>query len=557
MARRFLNQGTYGCVYAPAFTCENPDPGVNERVSKVFKTNRANVDPRTFYAAFESEQRILDRVATYLNIIDPAEDYYIYKYHVCKFKKSTHLAAIEATCKDNDSIFKPRPEDNHIWALNYSKGGEDLFTILKRNGLNLEHFKMLLTQLKNVIQGIHLLNKTGIYHLDIKTGNIIFQNDVFKIIDFGLCKKLNRTNRLSDLFRKMYDTCWPVETILLAKTPSPEVIEKHVVEYNSSRYITQLKTMFRNVKTDLPVTRPAVKKIYDGIDVWGFGLMLTEVYRKMPNTSEFTAIKSDLATMIGKILTGARLTSGGALKAYEEFVTSFLPSPLQELHIKMNRVNKDRTDRQTMEMKRLYLENISEVSKRGHLRSFVITRTLHLFNTIVPNKFIWESKKNLFYHGTSSNWFGEDFKFIENPNVKINMWKFCKNHSIEILHDKEQILKVFEYFQYCTGKLQDSTAIRSNLENVTIVYLKDGGYILIRPSLNPSFYDFMGMTFALRYTKDTVLSELDKIKHLIQVAFTLSKGAPALKQELECGMKRKAACLEAPSVWISKKKIME
>ena len=35
------------------------------------------------------------------------------------------------------------------------------------------------------------MNQNNIVHLDIKPGNILFQDDAFKYIDFGITRKMN------------------------------------------------------------------------------------------------------------------------------------------------------------------------------------------------------------------------------------------------------------------------------------------------------------------------------------------------------------------------------
>ena len=43
-AHIFKGQGTYGCIYEPAFRCKIRDPNGGERVSKIFKTHKEAIE---------------------------------------------------------------------------------------------------------------------------------------------------------------------------------------------------------------------------------------------------------------------------------------------------------------------------------------------------------------------------------------------------------------------------------------------------------------------------------------------------------------------------------
>ena len=323
----FINQGSYGCVYSPAFNCEDPDPiPAGNRVTKIFKTDRTEMNPHNFYKNYKTERTLLKAITDLLGQIDPNEDYYVYKFHTCKFKLAENIAKITRTCKNQKTIFKSPPGLTDIWGLNFSKGDRDLKNIIDTlNPADISQYLALLNQLGNVITGIHKLNENGIYHLDIKPGNIIIQNNVLKIIDFGLCKKLTQTNRLQSIFLSIYEY-WPIETLWLATPITPNSIFDHMVNYE-----THLTNTFRTVKVDftsvnITLPPPPVPlldtdhQIYNIIDVWSFGIILYEVYNKMPATQEFRNLKKNLEIMIKSLLSGPRKKSPEALQWYTAFL---------------------------------------------------------------------------------------------------------------------------------------------------------------------------------------------------------------------------------------------
>jgi tousled-like kinase len=66
--------------------------------------------------------------------------------------------------------------------------------------------------------------KTKIIHYDLKPANIIFHHGMVKVIDFGLCKKMESEDTKIDLTSQGVGTYWylPPETFF----PNPEISSK-------------------------------------------------------------------------------------------------------------------------------------------------------------------------------------------------------------------------------------------------------------------------------------------------------------------------------------------
>lgn len=64
----------------------------------------------------------------------------------------------------------------------------DIYQLIKKAQFNESQIRFYGKQLAEGLQYMHSLN---IIHRDIKLGNLLIQNDILKIADFGLAVKLN------------------------------------------------------------------------------------------------------------------------------------------------------------------------------------------------------------------------------------------------------------------------------------------------------------------------------------------------------------------------------
>ncbi|KAF0488267.1 kinase-like protein [Gigaspora margarita] len=94
------------------------------------------------------------------------------------------------------------------WLKNRQKIGEDLEIILKyANYGDLRNYYLQtnlswsnkVTIAKEIINGINYLHNNEIIHRDLHTKNILLDNGIIKITDFGLAKQINNHNSISYL----------------------------------------------------------------------------------------------------------------------------------------------------------------------------------------------------------------------------------------------------------------------------------------------------------------------------------------------------------------------
>ena len=203
----YLSKGSFGVVMT-AIPCvpECTNPKCTHAISKIMIENEADNEVSIY------KDIILDK-------IDKDGNFFINLIHSCNNKKVV--------------------KDKKI--LMYENGGIDLSIYINKlisSGLlpntktYIKNIKYILKKLLNILEGIVLLNKNGIYHCDIKLNNIVtglhdpikFSNlpedNKFRLIDFGLAQKIDKfiiNNYVLNNEIYFYNTIYyrPLEFILL------------------------------------------------------------------------------------------------------------------------------------------------------------------------------------------------------------------------------------------------------------------------------------------------------------------------------------------------------
>lgn len=213
--------GASGCVIYPGIDCgESKCVGKSceKPVATKFFVNDDN---------YIKEMKTFDKNDKQLKKLDEAENFFLSSYKNCG--KIEETADIKSLCRnipkknvkkveiDEDkftAVNLPQEydktkivEDNNDWrkglsnsnksslkeetstqfynSINFSYLGEPMQNILPKL-TTIKEIKQFLISVKNVFEGIKILNEAEIYHCDIKPQNLVLDNDgKFKIIDFG------------------------------------------------------------------------------------------------------------------------------------------------------------------------------------------------------------------------------------------------------------------------------------------------------------------------------------------------------------------------------------
>lgn len=201
-----LESGGFGCIFKPALKCK----------TKKYRTN--GISKLSFINDSNLEIGNIALIKKYLKKIPNYNKYFLI---------SDITSCIPNTLTNSDKIdFKKcfSLEENGINAnnindnlnkfkiINMPYGGTNLDNVINKNIITLKLYNNLLKNL--LIKAIIPMNKLNIYHFDIKSNNILYKNDNFKIIDFGEFAISNKNKIPNILFNRNIQFNSPFSRIL-------------------------------------------------------------------------------------------------------------------------------------------------------------------------------------------------------------------------------------------------------------------------------------------------------------------------------------------------------
>jgi serine/threonine protein kinase len=313
-----IGYGLDGCVYKPGFCKTTHKYPERDYISKVMKKGKAKA---------ESEMML------YINLnlltLDPDMKYFISNPELCELSQSDSFK-FEMARKEVECKHIPKP----YYAVNYIDGGEDLFVILSgiytmyenNDYLPLVEWNNLFFGLYNIFEGIELLNKNGIYHMDVKPDNIVYDTSSdppqFKLIDFGLSRtKANPPTKTIGSFKYT-----PPEMYMFPSSKLPNTRAQYDYffnEVNRSGEILLRDKPNIGYYNDLPD-----EKKYEKADVWALGMTLIDLYNAMVECPKFTdeelEIYSDIEQLAYAMIDPyihSRITIKNAVIEYRKIIT--------------------------------------------------------------------------------------------------------------------------------------------------------------------------------------------------------------------------------------------
>lgn len=314
-----IGYGLEGCVYKPGFCKSNHKHPERGYISKVFKTGKNKVDAE------------IQRYASLnLSAIDPEMKYFISEPEVCDLDP-TDSSSFETARKETDCKHIPKA----YYALNYIDGGQDLFVILSQiydmyevgQFLPLTKWNEYLYAFKNVFEGIKLLNENGIYHMDVKPDNIVFDNfhdpPLFKLIDFGLSHTdANPPIKTLGSFKYI-----PPEMYMFPRPGLPDTYSQYYYFFNN-----------KNASGETTILEQPMVEYYEHLtdeekytkaDVWALGMTLLDIHNIINGSPNYTEKELDiyngLVTLAHKMIdpyVESRITIAEALNEYNTFLTT-------------------------------------------------------------------------------------------------------------------------------------------------------------------------------------------------------------------------------------------
>ena len=218
--------GASGCVIYPGLDCGESTSCIKKNKCERPVVTKLFMDKKNY----ENEKKNFDKNNNQLAGLDPSEQYFLSNYTDCglieknsenkdifenipqkKVKKkevnfsafdiqkeekkvitdSELMRAMMMGSNDESSLKKASTKKEStsklsFYSINFSYLGTPMQNILPHIN-TIEAIKQFLISVKNIFEGIKILNENNIYHCDIKPQNLVLddQDKQFKIIDFG------------------------------------------------------------------------------------------------------------------------------------------------------------------------------------------------------------------------------------------------------------------------------------------------------------------------------------------------------------------------------------
>ena len=229
---KFINQGTFGCIFRPGISCKNHEVLTNKYISKIEKHH---------------DNREID-IGKYISSFPSARNYFAPIINSCN--ASLALIDNEEIQKCNVINSETTNNDNNVQFVSNTipyVGEETLEMFLQNQAAILKptkfYAKLLETHLY-LLHSFNLLASKGVIHYDVKENNIIYNpaKKVPIIIDFGLSFRIDNQKFTMDNLRDFFYVFatdyspWTLEIVIISfvaknRVVNPEQLVAVVDEY--------------------------------------------------------------------------------------------------------------------------------------------------------------------------------------------------------------------------------------------------------------------------------------------------------------------------------------
>lgn len=182
---RVIASGGYGCVFNPALKCKSSSKRETNKISKLMTKRHAT-----------EEYEEINKIRNKLDSIPNYKDYFlIYDATLCTPAKltSSDLKSYSEKCtalpKNNITKDNINSKLDEVMSLSIPNGGLPVDDYIYQAGTFEKIYEVHLQLVKLLKNGIIPMNKTNIYHSDIKDSNILIEESEPKkarLIDWGL-----------------------------------------------------------------------------------------------------------------------------------------------------------------------------------------------------------------------------------------------------------------------------------------------------------------------------------------------------------------------------------
>lgn len=273
--RKYLGNGTYGCVLKPPLDCRKNMHHVHTKtthfVGKVFATKDV----------YETEKKSLIRIKT---DVDPEGTFTLPLTNACQIRKPT------ARDLDPDAPEGCRYFRGDEYQVVYPDGGMDLHKYAEQYKDDPKAFIKLFKMMANVMQGLVKLSKRRIVHSDIKPQNMLLNSRVKRVslIDFGLMLDYDELYRADmNSIKDANYMYFPLEFKLhVCKATTKEAL---LAAFNGSYNKSLFQAFNIDVDQELEAILATIEKgryaskpiMYNRVDVFSMGMALADIMKTM------------------------------------------------------------------------------------------------------------------------------------------------------------------------------------------------------------------------------------------------------------------------------------
>ena len=302
-----LGSGTYGIIINPSLTCSLPDYSNKKHyVSKLIENNDLQSEYTNIISSSELNIRELDPESKHLVYpIQRCSD--ILDFELSDMYKIKRFLSSNSREKPR-SFGKLKTQQNVLDVLNedYSniimaKAEFDLHEKPNLNKVPLSHF---LNGIINIIIGTRKISTHNVTHRDIKPLNIVYSNNTFKIIDFGLAAKKMYMNFSDDGMNHSIYQYWSLdykifEQFLLCTKQKKHTmnIPMEITSESVAKILKSCATMNDKIIGEMNKFGVPINKIYNKpkniVELTNLVMKLIRIYKKDPKISQYSTLDQE------------------------------------------------------------------------------------------------------------------------------------------------------------------------------------------------------------------------------------------------------------------------
>ena len=180
-----IASGGFGCVFRPSLKCKNK------------KTKKNHVSKLMLKKYAKNEINDTSKFIKEINSIKNKDKYFIIPKDLCSPNilslkdKENYDMKCTSLMKHNITSKNINNKLDKLNIIQLPEGGTDLSIYFENNIIHANSFARINTQLiKLLLYGIVSINNKHVYHLDVKSSNILIKEHLVRLIDWGLSLKI-------------------------------------------------------------------------------------------------------------------------------------------------------------------------------------------------------------------------------------------------------------------------------------------------------------------------------------------------------------------------------